>query len=44
MFAISYRREDSAAITGRIYDRLRGEFGRDRIFMDLDSITIGMDF
>ena len=30
---ISYRREDSAGHAGRIYDRLRERFGRDRVFM-----------
>lgn len=41
---ISYRREDSADITGRIYDRLSGEFGRDAIFKDVDDIPLGKDF
>jgi len=44
MIAISYRREDSAPITGRIYDRLQAVFGRDRVFIDLDSIPFGVDF
>jgi len=44
MIAISYRREDTAPITGRIYDRLQAVFGRDRVFMDLDSIPFGVDF
>jgi nitrate reductase NapE component len=44
MIAISYRREDSAPIAGRIYDRLQAVFGRDRVFMDLDSIPFGVDF
>jgi TIR domain len=41
---ISYRREDSAAITGRIYDRLLQRFGRDTIFKDVDSIPLGVNF
>lgn len=41
---ISYRREDSADITGRIYDRLSGGFGRDAIFKDVDDIPLGKDF
>lgn len=41
---ISYRRNDSGDITGRIYDRLVPHFGRDRIFKDVDSIPLGMDF
>ena len=44
MIAISYRREDSTAITGRLYDRLQGEFGKTRVFMDFDSIPYGVDF
>lgn len=38
---ISYRRADSVAITGRIYDRLVAEFGRDDLFKDVDSIGFG---
>jgi hypothetical protein len=41
---ISYRRSDSADITGRIYDRLVDEFGRDTIFKDVDSIPLGTNF
>jgi len=41
---ISYRRSDSADITGRIYDRLVDEFGRSPIFKDVDSIPLGFDF
>ena len=41
---ISYRREDSQGVTGRLYDRLENRFGRDRIFMDVDTIQPGMDF
>lgn len=41
---ISYRRFDSTAITGRIYDRLRQEFGKDAIFKDVDNIPAGRDF
>ncbi len=44
MIAISYRREDTTPITGRIYDRILKVFGRERIFMDLDSIPLGVDF
>ncbi|HKE24657.1 MAG TPA: TIR domain-containing protein, partial [Bryobacteraceae bacterium] len=40
---ISYTREDSAGYAGRLYDRLRA-LGRDRIFMDVDSIRPGDDF
>lgn len=41
---ISYRREDSREITGRICDRLNGEFGKETIFRDVDSIPAGVDF
>ena len=41
---ISYRREDSADVTGRIYDRLIQQFDRVAIFMDVDSIPLGVDF
>ncbi len=41
---ISYRREDSREITGRICDRLIGKFGRDTVFRDVDSIPAGKDF
>lgn len=41
---ISYRRADSAGIVGRICDRLDSQFGRDNIFVDVDSIPPGVDF
>ncbi len=41
---ISYRREDSREITGRICDRLTGKFGKETIFRDVDSIPAGVDF
>lgn len=41
---ISYRRDDSGDITGRIYDRIINLFGRDRVFMDTFSIQIGANF
>jgi formylglycine-generating enzyme required for sulfatase activity len=41
---ISYRRRDSAGVTGRIYDRLCAHFGWDAVFMDIDSIPFGEDF
>jgi hypothetical protein len=41
---ISYRREDSAAYAGRIYDRLSAHFGADKVFMDVDDIPPGADF
>jgi TIR domain len=41
---ISYRRIDSADVTGRIYDRLVQRFGKELIFKDVDSIPLGLDF
>jgi hypothetical protein len=41
---ISYRREDSEDVTGRIRDRLKARFGPAGIFMDIDSIPPGIDF
>ena len=41
---INYRRDDSAAYAGRLYDRLANHFGRDHIFMDIDQIGPGEDF
>ena len=41
---ISYRREDTAAYTGRLYDSLAGHFDKRRVFMDLDNIPGGVDF
>jgi len=41
---ISYRRDDSLDITGRIFDRLAGHFGREAVFRDIDSIPLGADF
>jgi len=41
---ISYRRQDSADVTGRLHDRLGAQFGRESIFMDIDSIPFSVDF
>ena len=41
---ISYRREDSIDVTGRIHDRLVTDFGPGAVFMDVDSIPYGVDF
>jgi hypothetical protein len=41
---ICYRREDSADVTGRIYDRLIDHFGPERVFMDVEAIRLGYDF
>ncbi|MDP7052239.1 MAG: TIR domain-containing protein [Verrucomicrobiota bacterium] len=41
---ISYRRDDSEDVTGRIYDRLIQKFSPDSIFKDVDNIEAGEDF
>ena len=41
---ISYRREEASASAGRLHDRLREHFGRQNVFMDVDSIDPGIDF
>ena len=41
---LSYRREDSAGIAGRIYDRLCVHFGPHAVFFDVDSVVYGVDF
>lgn len=41
---ISYRREDTAGQTGRLFDRLVNHFGRDAVFMDVAGIEPGIDF
>jgi serine/threonine-protein kinase len=41
---ISYRREDTKAISRLIYETLRRRFGERQIFFDIDSIPPGEDF
>lgn len=41
---ISYRRSDTSAASGRIYDRLVKRFGKESIFKDVDVIPLGVDF
>src|SRR6516165_10153847 len=41
---ISYRREESRWLSRSIYDRLVQRFGRNRVFMDVDTINPGVDF
>jgi hypothetical protein len=41
---ISYRRDDTSDVTGRIYDRLIQHFGKQSVFKDVDSIPLGVDF
>lgn len=41
---LSYRRSDSQEVVGRIYDTLTGQFPRDTVFKDVDSIPLGVSF
>jgi hypothetical protein len=41
---ISYRRQESSGLAGRLYDRLTARFGHDQVFMDVDTIALGVDF
>ena len=41
---ISYRREDSIAYAGRLFDRLADQFGEEQIFMDIDTMKLGRSF
>jgi len=41
---ISYSREDTAPQAGRLYDRLSDRIGEEHVFMDVDSIKLGVDF
>jgi len=41
---ISYRRLDSQDIAMRIRDAMAPRFGKDSVFIDIDSIPLGVDF
>ena len=41
---ISYRRDDSSASAGRLYDSLCSHFHSSEIFMDVDNLDPGVDF
>ena len=41
---ISYRRDDSQAIAGRLFDRLAHRFGKASVFRDIDAIEPGARF
>ena len=41
---ISYRRADTSASAGRLYDRLSETFGPERVFIDIDAMDAGVDF
>jgi hypothetical protein len=41
---ISYRRDDSADVAGRIHDQLASRFGNDNVFLDTEAIPVGVEF
>lgn len=41
---VSYRREDTSYIAGRLHDRLEAHFGPDRVFRDVETLAPGVDF
>src|SRR5215813_8266740 len=41
---ISYRHEDSAYITGRIYESIAARFGKEHVFIDVTSLKGGDDY
>jgi TIR domain len=41
---VSYRRQESAHLAGRLYDRLADRFGEDQVSIDVDTIELGVDF
>lgn len=41
---LSYRRDDASAEARSIYQRLRGTFSKDQLFIDVDNIERGKDF
>jgi TIR domain len=41
---VSYRRQESSHLAGRLYDRLADRFGEAQVFIDVDTIEPGADF
>ena len=41
---VSYRRSDTEAITGRIFDRMKSHYGDGNVIIDIDSFPFGHDF
>ena len=41
---VSYRREETGPVAGRLSDRLAERFGKSHVFMDVDAIQPGEDF
>lgn len=44
LFFLSYRRSDSATLTGLISEGILNRFGRGSVYMDVDSIPLGVNF
>ena len=41
---LNYRRDDSSGYAGRLFDNLITRFGRERVFMDIETLEPGLDF
>lgn len=41
---VSYRRQETSHLAGRLYDRLADRFGENQVFIDVDTIEPGVDF
>ncbi len=41
---VSYRRQESSHLAGRLYDHLANRFGEGQVFIDVDTIEPGVDF
>jgi hypothetical protein len=41
---VSYRRQETSHLAGRLSDRLADRFGEAQVFMDVDAIGLGVDF
>ena len=41
---ISYRRQETSHLAGRLHDRLADRFGESQVFIDVDAIEPGVDF
>src|SRR5215470_16448008 len=41
---VSYRRQETSHLAGRLYDRLADRFGEGQVFIDVDAIELGVDF
>ena len=41
---VSYRRQETGPVAGRLYDRLADRFGKSHVFIDVDAIEPGVDF